>query len=414
MKVLMLFVFSQFCRLSDFSHGVPFLILGMALIILVCVSLGGDLLYAVKSRPGMLLIGLTLWIFLGVPFSVAPLEAWNVASDLWVKSVMVFFLVAAGTLTFGECRKLLYAVAFATAMIDLFTSRYGYIHGGRLAVGGGTLSNSNGLAMFIVVGLPFCAYAFCRASRIKKVFWGGVLLVSLNYLSKTGSRGALLAVGLGVAYVFYKSSLGKKAVLAAALLCSFIVAPLVIPSHVYMRYASMFTDSNADSEEYREAEASKAARLALLKKSIEVTIDRPVFGAGVGQFMHAASELGSRVTHVSHNMYTQISSETGIPGFLMYMGAIALCIRSTGKLLKLTSHAKGLIDIYQAVITVRVAFIIFLAVSFFGNSAYEVPIMILLGLAQALDKTVRQELAARTKAPTPSGVAADARQFARV
>jgi O-antigen ligase len=263
--------------------------------------------------------------------------------------------------------------------------------------------------MYIVIGLPFCAYAFFRASKIKKVFWAGVLLVSLNYLLKTGSRGALLAVGLGVAYIFYKSSLAKKALLAAALLGGFIVAPLVIPSHVYMRYASMFTDSYADSYEHQEAEASKDGRLALIKKGIEVTIDRPVFGAGIGQFMHAAS-----MTHVNHNMYTQVSSETGIPGFLMYMGAIAVCLRSTGKLLKLTSQAKGFIDIYQAVITVRVAFIIFLAASFFGNTAYEVPIMILLGLAQVLHKTVRQELAARTKAAIPSGAAANARQFAQV
>jgi low affinity Fe/Cu permease len=359
----------------------------MALIVLVCVTFGGDLLYAVKSRPGILMASLTLWIFLGVPFSVVPLGAWDVASDLWVKSVIVFFLVAAATSTFGECRKLLYSVAFAAAMIDLFASRYGYMHGGRFAVGGGSLSNSNTVAMYIVIGLPFCAYAFFRASKIKKVFWGGVLLVSLNYLLKTGSRGAL----------------------AAVLLCGFIVAPLVIPSHVYMRYASMFTDSYADSYEHQEAEASKNGRLDLIKKGIEVTIDRPVFGAGIGQFMHATS-----MTHVNHNMYTQVSSETGIPGFLMYMGAIAVCLRSTGKLLKLTSQAKGFIDIYQAVITVRVAFIIFLAASFFGNTAYEVPIMILLGLAQVLHKTVRQELAARTKAAIPSGAAANARQFAEV
>jgi O-antigen ligase len=170
----------------------------------------------------------------------------------------------------------------------------------------------------------------------------------------------------------------------------------------------MFTDSYADSYEHQEAEASKNGRLDLIKKGIEVTIDRPVFGAGIGQFMHATS-----MTHVNHNMYTQVSSETGIPGFLMYMAAIALCIRSTGKLLKLTSHVKGLIDIYQAVITVRVAFIIFLAASFFGNTAYEVPIMILLGLAQALDKTVRQELAARSKAPTAPAAGGTVRQFAR-
>jgi hypothetical protein len=67
----------------------------------------------------MMLLGLTLWMFMGVPFSVSPMGAFDVVSDLWVKSATVYFLIVAGALTFPECRKVMYAAAFAAVMIDI-------------------------------------------------------------------------------------------------------------------------------------------------------------------------------------------------------------------------------------------------------------------------------------------------------
>jgi O-antigen ligase len=387
-------VFVSFCRLSEFSHGVPFIVIGLSLVVLLCVGLAGNLAGSFKTIPGMMLLGLTLWMFMGVPLSVSPMGAFDVVSDLWVKSATVYFLIVAGAVTFPECRKVMYAAAFASVMINILASRYGYMHGGRLAVGGGTLTNPNDLAMYILTSLPFCVYALYRARGWRKLFWVLTVLASLNYVSKTGSRGALLAIAVASIYVFFKSSMGQKALMGAAIAAAMLAAPIVVPEHIYMRYMTIFSSGASDSGG-SEAEGSTQARLDLLKKSVDVTLQNPIFGVGPGMFPLAA--FGTMKAHVSHNMYTQLSSETGIPGLLMYLTALGFCLYSTGKLLKRAKKDPSLTEIYRAAFTVRIALMLYMVMSFFGSVAYGVPVMILLGLAEVLRKTATAEIQAATE-----------------
>jgi O-antigen ligase len=334
-------------------------------------------------------------MFVGLPVSVHPSGAFDVVTDTWLKSIVVFYLIVGGALWFSDARKILIAVAFAAAAINAFAFRYGYQHAGRLAVGGGTLSNPNDLAIYLVTGIPFCAYALLRAkSRVRKLFWLAMALIGLYYLSKTGSRGAVVAFGVGILYLFWKSTVRQKALMVAAATAILVLAPLVVPPRVYVRYLAMFTDNVEMSKKEAEiAESSTQMRLELLRKSIQVTRDNPVLGVGPGQFRIAA-----QVSHVSHNMYTQLSSETGIPGFLMYMAAVALAARSTGKVMRRTKRVPSLADVYQGALTIRIALIIYMAASFFGSVAYGVPVMILLGAAEALGKTAEREINARIAA----------------
>jgi O-antigen ligase len=337
----------------------------------------------------MMLLGLTLWMFMGVPFSVSPMGAFDIVSDLWVKSVTVYFLIVAGALTFPECRKVMYAAAFAAVMIGIFAFRYGYMHGGRFAVGGGIFSNSNDLAAYILTSLPFCVYALYRARSWRKLFWVLAVLASLNYMLKSGSRGALVALAVTGIYVFFKSSMGRKALMGAAVAVAMLAAPIVVPEHIYMRYMTIF--SSGDSE----ADHSTQGRLELLEKSVDVTLQNPIFGVGPGMFPLAA--FGTMQAHVSHNMYTQVSSETGVPGLLMYLTALGFCFYSTGKLLKRTKKDPALTDIYRAAFTVRIALMLYMIVSFFASVAYGVPVMILLGVAEVLRKTAHAEIEAATQ-----------------
>jgi O-antigen ligase len=230
-----------------------------------------------------------------------------------MKSVVLYLIIAASALTFAECRKAMYTVAFATAMIDVFAFRYGYMHGGRLAVGTGTLGNSNDLAAYLLTGLPFCAYAlFSSRAWWKKLFWAGVILAGMNYVLKTGSRGALISLALVCVYVFYKSSAKQKALMVTAGIAGLAVVPLVVPERIYLRYATIFVSDDTDvATTQEEAIGSAHSRMALLQRSIDVTLANPVFGVGPGMFPIAA--FGHSGGQVSHNMYTQLSSETGIP-----------------------------------------------------------------------------------------------------
>src|SRR5260370_17351864 len=78
----------------------------------------------------------------------------------------------------------------------------------------------------------------------------------------------------------------------------------------------MFSDEVAAS-----AEESKEDRLAVLSRSIQYTLEHPIFGLGLGNFEVASGNyLGQPSAWMgTQNSCTQISSEAGIPAFLLFI-----------------------------------------------------------------------------------------------
>lgn len=74
-------------------------------------------------------------------------------------------------------------------------------------------------------------------------------------------------------------------------------------------------------------------RRLLLKESIAVTLRRPIFGVGVGNFpvyvngMNKEEGRLKEAWHGTHNTYTQLSSETGIPGLAIFIGILVVSWR---------------------------------------------------------------------------------------
>ena len=84
-------------------------------------------------------------------------------------------------------------------------------------------------------------------------------------------------------------------------------------------------EANDDIAE--SAQESSFLRQHLLQQSLKLTIEHPIFGLGpgifaVGEADLAKSEGEAALWHVSHNSYTQVSSEMGIPGLLLYLAGL--------------------------------------------------------------------------------------------
>ncbi len=73
----------------------------------------------------------------------------------------------------------------------------------------------------------------------------------------------------------------------------------------------------------------------LLRQSIQMTFEHPIFGVGPGVFAAASWDerkragIGAGNAQVTHNTYTQISSETGIPGFFFFIATVFLSFKYT-------------------------------------------------------------------------------------
>jgi O-antigen ligase len=110
------------------------------------------------------------------------------------------------------------------------------------------------------------------------------------------------------------------------------IGVLVAPQSTLERYKTIFQDPEG-SEAGSEAYASKTARQETLQESLWVTITNPLFGVGPGVYidavagMYEAQGLRPRYT-ATHNSFTQVSAENGIPGFLFYFMALFWSIRN--------------------------------------------------------------------------------------
>jgi O-antigen ligase len=98
---------------------------------------------------------------------------------------------------------------------------------------------------------------------------------------------------------------------------SAIVLLLVVPAENLRRLISY---SSIDNPKNEEASESQEIRQYLLQKSVEFTISHPLVGVGPGQFdtYEGKFDLSQGMWRSTHNTFTQISSECGLPALIFY------------------------------------------------------------------------------------------------
>ena len=137
-----------------------------------------------------------------------------------------------------------------------------------------------------------------------------VVAAGLACLYWSGSKGGwLLMLLLGLVYVLLLpiSRRTKTLVAAAALILGL--------AGFTARYAGYF----------EKGATSVVARGDYWRGAIKITENRPIFGAGPGTFGKTYSEVKSPTaepTHLTHNDYLEQACDSGIPGFVLYIGAV--------------------------------------------------------------------------------------------
>jgi O-antigen ligase len=112
-----------------------------------------------------------------------------------------------------------------------------------------------------------------------------------------------------------------------------------------------------------EASGSAQQRKELFFQSLKVTAQHPLFGVGPGNFV-----VVSGVWHVTHNSYTQISAEGGIPAFLLYL---LIFWRGIGNLRDIRKYPKTGKRIRLFSMALEASLAAYLVGSFFASDAYQ-------------------------------------------
>jgi O-antigen ligase len=192
---------------------------------------------------------------------------------------------------------------------------------------GSMFSDPNDLALNLCVVLPFCAaMVFSTRNLAMKLLWTAVVLAAIVLIATTESRGGFLAVVVVLIAMWRRFRLtGPTKIMAAIVLIVAIIAGLAsVGTSSY--FGRMHTIVNTDEDKGGSAQS----RRALLIESIQLTITHPLFGVGPGQFTEVSGSW-----HITHNTYTQFSSEAGIPALVLFV----FLLRRAFKNLRLDKYA---------------------------------------------------------------------------
>jgi O-antigen ligase len=414
--VLLLFLFLIYSRVFDVKFA--FLhIPGISLrVILVMVLLSRAFLPAVKNRIGMAVLGFTVWFLVTIPFSIWRRGSLELFKETWFGAFVVYLAVGGLIGNFRQCRRAANAVAAGLFLFTIITLVFGTMETGRLYLPQGKFANPNEMAQALLLGLPLWWLILIETrSPITKVFASGVLFLMLYTVAKTGSRGAFIALAFLVGMAFLRTTFTGKVKLVAAVCTIAVVGALTVPSRLLNRYTTLADDTEAptaaDDAMTVIARASASSRKELLLRSIKFTIHHPVFGLGPGMFPVADNDMarsdgrrkGSWMG--THNSYTQVSCEMGLPGFLFYVAALVFSLRDTHRLFKTTRHDPRLHHISNLALCLNFTLIAYGVTVFFAHIAYSSMLSVFVGLAASLIRTAGveiQHLTAGTPPPPPA------------
>jgi O-antigen ligase len=336
-----------------------------------------------KTPAGKLLPIFVAWVLLTWLLAPHAPQSWQL-----MKSVLegaLLFAAASLLTTAADFRNLFRTLAGAgliAAALGMVWSAQSY---GRLALRGGPYADPNYYAMSLLAVIPIVWTVVAGKSlRVRLV---GLLAIALPLvmLIRTGSRASFVSVGAMLVVLFFLSSIGGRVVLASLAAVAFVVLVAFVPNALKGRLGGAPTQrSGADDN-------SATARETLLVASLALTLNSPIFGLGPGNFADSLVAEGRSkgmdwAPLGTHNAYTQISSETGIPGILLFLLLIGFSFKNVISLLRQTAPkgATPNAELYQLARGLLLSLTGTCAFIFFLGEAYNALIYFWLGLTAGL------------------------------
>jgi O-antigen ligase len=188
----------------------------------------------------------------------------------------------------------------------------------------GIFGNPNEVAYSLVILLPLAAYLAASAGWFARLALLGMVTLYVPAIFVTFSRGGL--VGLGAVIGLY--AWRHRNIWVYGLLVIAIAGGTVLAGRYWSR-GEDFSQLDGD--------VSLQQRVATSQAGLEMFVDRPLSGVGLGCSivawpLYAPKGLYTRGALVTHNTFVQVLSETGILGGLPFLLLIGLSIYHARKL----------------------------------------------------------------------------------
>lgn len=343
----------------------------------------------------VLMFLLTAWFAAGVPFAYWRSGSFDVLTQVWLKTLLLFFLVTQTLVTIKRIRAVLWAIILselAVAAYSIFASSGVKWLGGRMFGVNLGILGWNFLGIAAATTIPYIAALFiAHSSFMKSSLLAAATAAMLWMLVLTASRSGMMdvavSVGLTSFLVLRGSSRGKA--IGLGIIFALLITVSLAPKIFWERMATISSDDSAVPADRVQVAAvgSTDDRMAVLVRSIDYTISHPLFGLGLGNLgVASGNELlqpGSWVG--SHNTFTEISSEAGIPALLLFLALIATAFRSMRRISRTAFDAAEGAELRLMSRASLASLFSFIFAAFFAHIGYEYffytcPIAIAVGL----------------------------------
>ena len=408
--VMVVFSFLYYFRPGDTIRGVGVLHPArITAVFAVMALLMGANKIRLKQLPAEIKIIFAMfgWMVLTIPFASWRGGSFQQVFFEFSKALIVTLTLIVTVTRKVELRRLMLVQALGVALMTSAAVIANNRMQGRLAgVGDAMLSNPNDLAINVALNWPLCLlFLITVRGMAAKLFWAVSMLVMIYALIETYSRAGFLALIVAIVFCLWEFGIRRKKVyvLGVAFVC-LMATVAVAPGNYIARLETLLGKFQEGDYDRGSAEA----RYELLIQSLKVTATHPVFGVGPGNF---PSYTG--LWRVTHNTYTQFSSECGIPVlllFLLLMRRVFLNLRYLRKV----PRSPDTEELHLYTSALMASFGAYLLGAFFSSTGYELfpyymvvytTLLYRLTLAEQERKTiglVRTPIEFRPRAYTPA------------
>ena len=384
----------------------PFRIALLSALVAIAAHLSDRFLFnrpvAVWGKEVALLGALVGWAVLTLPFSYWPGGSYSFLLDFYFKTVAIFWLLATVVDDVERLRTLAWslgamAVPLAATGVKNFLSG-NFIAGAsdRIAgYAGGLTSNPNDLALMLNLILPLTLALLVTARR---PFMRGVLaamaLVEIGGVITTFSRGGFLTLATIIALHLWRQARRGAFVWAFLGVTACAAGSLLLPSGYVARLATI-VDNDAD------ATGSAQERRHGMGMAVQIVMESPVTGAGVGMNAVAINRATGASWSKVHNVYLEYAVDLGLPGLLLFLLLLRACLARVRSVRR--ASAAGMTELSSLAEGIEIALIAFSVAALFHPVAYHFYFYYPAGLAVAAG-SIHRGLSRRAEGypPTPS------------
>jgi O-antigen ligase len=275
-------------------------------------------------------------MIVGIPFAYYRRAAFEGVFLVYVVNMFFFVLLVSQVTSLQKLKSLVWVICLCTVMYSVFggllQAEYG--GGGRLYLAG-HMFDPNDTAYVLLSLFPLCLY-FVRfdAGLLKRLVAVAAICGAVATILLTGSRGGILGFGavLLILLLTKAGGIGKsyKWLVVVMLFSTLLFVKDTIDVERYLTLTDISSDYNL---------SERGGRIDLWKGAVALSLTNPLTGVGVDSFTYAhflaraaAGESFLRYTAI-HNSYLQISTETGLIGFGVFMFII---VRSFSTFLRMS------------------------------------------------------------------------------